>query len=153
MPGSGDDEGLTPKVRGFTTGILDFLSTASNETLCACIAGSGALTYLFLGRVGLVLIGIIGGVVLHATWEGDGTDEQQKARDLGRRKEVGLDIVQRLLDWQDKTNSPQHDRNAGIDGVEVMLSLRNELDFEGFRPATASALTSLVDAVIRDYVK
>ncbi|KAL8872462.1 MAG: hypothetical protein Q9198_007204 [Flavoplaca austrocitrina] len=49
--------------------ILQFLSTASNETLGACLAGLGAATYFILGRIGLVLIGVVGGIVLHAVWE------------------------------------------------------------------------------------
>src|SRR3954451_11700486 len=42
---------------------LRFFATASNETLGACVVGLCASTYLVLGRVGLVLIGAVGGVV------------------------------------------------------------------------------------------
>src|SRR5437868_920931 len=48
-----------------TSRILDFLSNASNETLIASLVGLGATTYFVLGRLGLLLIGGVGGVVLH----------------------------------------------------------------------------------------
>src|SRR5690242_15354889 len=44
---------------------LRFFANASNETLGACVVGLCASTYLVLGRFGLVLIGAVGGVVLH----------------------------------------------------------------------------------------
>src|SRR3954465_12029218 len=53
-----------------TTRILQFLSTASNETFSGIALGLGLSTYVLLGRLGLVLLGALGGVVLHATWEG-----------------------------------------------------------------------------------
>ena len=154
MPGLGGDEELTPKVRELITRVLDFLSHASNETLCAFIAGLGAITYFVLGRIGLVLIGVVGGVILNATWEGgDGSNDQHKAQELKRRKEVGLDIVKRLLSSRDQFYLPESVDRADKSDVDVKLSALKELDFEDFRPETRSALMSLVDAVIRDYVK
>jgi hypothetical protein len=73
-----------------TTRVLDFLSTATTETIGGIAVGLAACTYLVLGRAGLVLIGALGGVVLHAAWEGQsslaGTTEEV-------RREKGLDIV------------------------------------------------------------
>lgn len=40
--------------------ILRFLSDATNETLAACFIGLGASTYIVFGRLGLVLIGVVG---------------------------------------------------------------------------------------------
>ena len=67
--------GDSRKAQDLTSYALNFLSNASNETLGACFVGLGATTYLVLGRIGLVLIGVVGGVVLHATWDGDATDK------------------------------------------------------------------------------
>jgi hypothetical protein len=120
------------------TNALRFLSTASPETLGGIAVGLAACTYLVLGRVGLVLIGALGGVVLHATWEG----QSSVAEDA--RREKGLDIVKRILDLRENTTKDEDDESE------------NELagdDFEGFQPETAAALNDLVDAVIRDYVK
>ena len=154
MPGSEEDGKLPPKLKELTTSLLDFLSTASNEALCACVAGLVAITYFVLGRIGLVLIGVAAGIVLHATWEGGSTkDEQYKVQEAKRRKEVGLDIIQRLLDWQYETYSPKHVNHVDRGNTDVMSSAGKELDFEDFRPVTASALRNLTDAVVRDYVK
>ncbi len=136
------------KARALTSQILDFLSNASNETLGACIIALGATTWLILGRLGLVLIGIVGGVVLHATWERDGqghTADEANALE-GRRREKGLDVVGRVLDWRQKTKG-----GTGPDDLEVPS--QRTLDFSGFRPETSAALTGLTDAVVRDYVK
>ncbi|KAJ4346383.1 uncharacterized protein N0V89_010312 [Didymosphaeria variabile] len=132
---------------------LVFLSTASNETLGACLVGLGAGTYLILGRVGLLLIGVVGGVALHATWESHahGDHGAEKSQDL-RRKELGVDIAHRVLSWRE-----QRDKGSSQDDDDADLSVKlysgQELDFSDFRPETAAALTELTDAVIRDYVK
>lgn len=41
---------LSVKARDLTSQVLQFLSTASNETLGACVVGLGATTYFVLGR-------------------------------------------------------------------------------------------------------
>ena len=133
----------------FTSRILEFLSNASNETLGACIVALGATTWLVLGRVGLVIIGVVGGVVLHATWEGivqgNSTDDI-KATEARNRREKGLKIVERVLDWREKTRE-------GTESDEVESSAQKTLDFSDFQPETGAALTTLTDAVIRDYVR
>ncbi|KAF8865080.1 hypothetical protein BDZ45DRAFT_472677 [Acephala macrosclerotiorum] len=122
-----------------TTRALRFLSTATTETICGIAVGLAASTYLVLGRVGLVLIGALGGVVLHATWE-----EQTPAPIGEARKEKGIDVVKRLLDLRDAQDKDEYDDE---DSAVVGSS------FEGFQPETAAALNELTDAVIRDYVK
>ena len=137
------------KAHDLTSRILDFLSNASNETLGACIVALGAITWLVLGRVGLVIIGVVGGVVLHATWEGTvqgNTTDDIKATEARKRRETGLDIAGRVLDWREKTKE-------GIESDNLGTSVQRTLDFSDFQPETGAALTTLTDAVIRDYVK
>lgn len=136
---------------------LHFLSNASNETLGACLAGLGAITYFILGRVGLVLIGVVGGIVLHATWEGSTaqSDEQTEstAEKTRRKREDGLKILQRVLDWRGQRHLTESDaiENGGL--LQTKTSTPKPLDFSEFELLTGAALTSLTDAVIRDYVK
>jgi hypothetical protein len=144
------------RIRYFTDAALKFLSTASNETLGACAIGLCASTYLVLGRVGLVLIGTVAGVTLHATWESSYDDEDDTVDALQqrrpRRRELGIEVARRLLDWKAR----KRDGEAGVEGegVKVEASVaRKPLDYTEFRPATAAALTALTDAIIRDYVK
>lgn len=140
---------VTAKARDLTSRALEFLSNASNETLGACVLALGATTWLILGRIGLVLIGIVAGVVLHATWEGSSqgnADAEASAREARRRREKGLDVVARVLDWREKTKD---DKNSG----SATSDPKKALDFTGFQPETGAALAGLTDAVIRDYVK
>ncbi|KAL9590112.1 MAG: hypothetical protein Q9203_001093 [Teloschistes exilis] len=138
--------------------VLDFLSTASNETLGACLAGLAAITYLLLGRVGLVLIGLLGGVVLHATWEehipsSENRTQSANVHSLGTRREAGLDILQRVLDWRDLSQGDKLHADQGVDDVKVKSAVHKQYDFSAYEPAVGAALTGLTDAVIRDYVK
>lgn len=139
----------------FLTRILQFLSDASNETLGACFVGLAIVTILVLGRVGAVLIGVVAGVVLHATWKrgyannGDGDWQAKRAR----RPDSGIDVARRVLDWQAhrKDASKELERYAkdpkgGSPSIE-------KLDFSALPPKTRSALSNLTDAVIRDYVR
>ena len=133
--------------------VLHFLASASNETLGACLVGLGAATYLVLGRIGLLLIGIVCGVALHATWERSGEKNTgDAAAEAKRRRENGLEVVHRVLDWREKNHDSllKNDKNQEID---IIPSAGKALDFGDFRPATGAALSGLVDAVIRDYVK
>ncbi|KAF4636989.1 hypothetical protein G7Y89_g1086 [Cudoniella acicularis] len=130
----------SPNTEDLVTRLLHFLSTASTETIGGIAVGLAACTYLVLGKIGLVLIGAVGGVILHATWEGQsplaGTVE-----DI--RREKGLDVVKRLLDLRELQI-----RDEGEEKGQIVAT-----DFEGFLPETETALNELVDAVIRDYVK
>ena len=135
-----------PLLKIWTDKALDFLAHANNETLGACLVGLGATTYFVLGRVGLVIIGVAGGVVLHATWEGvrnDDGDEETKRREGERRRQVGVDIATRVLEWRsNRGDAPV------LDNEKVQ-----ELDFfTRFEPETAQALNAFADAMIKDYV-
>ncbi|KAK4694333.1 hypothetical protein P7C71_g3231, partial [Lecanoromycetidae sp. Uapishka_2] len=134
---------VTAKARDLTSGVLEFLSNASNETLGACVVALGATTWLILGRVGLVLIGVVGGVVLHATWEGSSqgvADAEASAKEARKRREKGLDIVARVLDWRERTKD--EDRLAKVNEESKKI-----LDFTSFQPETGAALVGLTDAV------
>jgi hypothetical protein len=132
---------------------LHFLSHATNETLGACLVGLAATTYFVLGRIGLVLIGIVGGVALHATWDASQSSPDRLAAneaDQKKRKEVGLDVIQRLLLSREKTR-----QNAATDESddEIRPLPSTKADFSSFRPDTQAALNVFTDAIIRDYVK
>lgn len=134
-------------IREATDRTLTFLATASNETIVGCLVGLGAATYILLGRVGLVLGGVVGGVYLHATWEKGSHNEQDEAvKSLaeGRRKEAGVEVVQRLLKWKDKS------QGENIGNAEEPLKVE---DYSDLPPETAAALTALTDSIIRDYVR
>ena len=155
-PGHGINSSATTKAQDLTSRALQFISAASNETLGACIVGLGAATYVILGRVGLVIIGVVGGVALHATWESNtqnGTDTEFSAAESRRRREVGLEVVNRVLDWRDKKGVGDSDNGEEIDTSGVTPTGRKDMDFASFRQATGAALTSLTDATVRDYVK
>ncbi|KAI9848416.1 MAG: hypothetical protein M1837_000211 [Sclerophora amabilis] len=142
-------------VQEITNRAVDFFSNASNEALGACFLGLGATTYLVLGRVGLVLIGLVGGIALHASWENShvgNLGSGSKATEIRRRREVGLEVVKRVLDWREDEVHKEKVIEEGVSGIGLP-SQRKEVDFSGFAPETRDALTSLADAVIRDYVK
>ena len=147
-------ERIAIQARDLTTRALKFLSNASNETLGACIVGLVAATWLVLGRVGLVLIGIIGGVLLHATWEGDtqnNANDEARALEAKKRREKGLDIALRVLDWKERKEGSRELND--VPDTPVAAPTQKELDFAGFLPETKDALTNLVDTIVRDYVK
>jgi hypothetical protein len=151
-PQVNSNQNLRATLQSLADRALDFLSTASNETLGACLVGLGATTYFILGRVGLVIIGVASGVVLHAIWEKP-TDDRARQLEERRRKEVGLDVVHRILKWRESRQDEHSNSNEehALDRVE--LYSKRILDFTDFRPETAKALNELTDAVIRDYVK
>lgn len=135
--------------------ILQFLSDATNETLAVCFIGLGASTYIVFGRLGLVLIGVVGGVILHATWEDHSKnqgDEDVKVSDTKDRRERGLDIIQRILDGPGNSRAADSESGLAQNQEETSLS-SSEVDLSSLELGTAAALASLTDAVIRDYVK
>ncbi|KAJ5815288.1 hypothetical protein N7474_007065 [Penicillium riverlandense] len=135
---------------------LNFLSTSSNERLLGVFAALALATYIILGRIGLLLIGVAVGVILHASWEGpdlDAKGEGSRARKSSKRKELALELSNRLLDWQAR-NIPaeaENEKAAPLNALEDLSSL--DLEYSTFQPATGAALRALTDAVIKDYVK
>lgn len=147
--GSPNQTNQTSLLQTLTDRTLHFLAHASNETLGACLAGLGASTYFVFGRVGLVIIGVAGGVVLHATWEGirgDDRDESIKRREQQRRKETGVELARRLLDLRLSGETAEDERE------NAKLNASSQLDFSRFEPETAAALDTFANAVIKDYV-
>ena len=139
------------KSQDITGQFLRFLANASNETLAACAVGLGAVAYLVLGRVGLVLIGVFAGVAIHAAWEdlgGRGTSDGERNGEGRTRKEKGLDIVQRLLAVRPTTSAGQGDPALGTGKREQDA----QTDHTGFAPETKTSLETFTDAIIRDYV-
>lgn len=135
-------------IQSFTDRALHFLSHASNETLGACLAGLGATTYLVLGRVGLVIIGVAGGVVLHATWDGirgDDRDEATKRAEQERRREAGIEVAKRVLEYRRSTKPNEKEE-------DIKVYANQTLDYSSFGPEAAAALNTFTDAVIKDYV-
>ena len=98
-------------------------------------------------------MGVVGGVVLHAMWEGSGEGVISKVVEERRRKEVGVDVVHRVLDWRSGTQKGSEEEDAAADSAKVEVYGKKRLDFTGFRPDTELALNELTEAVIRDYVK
>ena len=139
---------VSTTLQGLTDKALHFLSHASNETLGACVVGLGAATYLVLGRVGLLIIGVAGGVVLHATWEGvrnDDRDEETKKTERERRREAGVEVVRRVLELRASKSLDETTEDTKV-------YARQQLDYSKFEPETAKALNTFTDAVIKDYV-
>ncbi|KAH7148678.1 PXA domain-containing protein [Dactylonectria macrodidyma] len=125
-----------------TAKILHFLATATPGSLAGVAVGFAAVTYITLGRLGLVLIGAFGGVVGFISWE-------QRNPEISKaiRGERGIDILERVL--QDSTISKG--KAEAEDSSDDEDSTIRGLD--DFRPDTREALGGLVDAVVRDYVK
>lgn len=119
---------------------LNYFTHATNESLCLSFVGLGVSTYLILGRVGLVLMGVVGGVALHAAWEGDngmlGVDPKDAV--LRKRREIGLEVVKRVWNWADA-------REVDVD--------RKPATYDHFQPETAEALKELTDAIIATNVR
>ncbi|KFY75861.1 hypothetical protein V498_09894 [Pseudogymnoascus sp. VKM F-4517 (FW-2822)] len=130
-----------------TTRLLQYLAHASTEQLCAIAVGLAGCTYLVLGRVGLVLIGAFGGIILHASWESHSAVADIQAT---HPKQNGLHVLQKVLHWREKNPANPYEFDDSDDTDEAVVPGAN---FDDFRPATAEALRELVEATIRDYVE
>lgn len=143
------------QVATLTQRILHFLSTAGNDTLLAVFAALAVATFVILGRLGLLLIGLVAGVILHAHWDGAEDDLRNGGLDTShhrRRRELGIEVANRLLEWQSQrtTEDGAHGQRSVVTKAESIHD--TELSFSSFGPATAAALTALTDAIIKDYV-
>ncbi|EPQ63221.1 Bgt-1375 [Blumeria graminis f. sp. tritici] len=122
-----------------TSGSLNFLSVASPEAIGGVAVVLAVLTYLVLGRVGLVLLGVLGGIVLHETWE-----RRNASDNVDARNEKSLDIIKRLLDKKSQEHKIENHYAKTRTADDSSASIP---------PETASAISELVDAIIRDYVE
>lgn len=143
------------RLQPLTDHIFHFLSNASNEALLAVFAGLAVATFIILGRLGLLLIGFVAGIVLHASWEGTNSDSPDNGPDTRkcRRKELGVEVANRLLEWQLRRSAKEgaEDDTTGPRAAEEQSDV--DLNYSRFPPATAAALRSLTDAIIDNYVK
>lgn len=120
--------------------VLQFFATATPGTLAGVAVGFAAVTYLTMGRLGLVLIGAFGGVAGFISWEAHNPEVSRAVR--GER---GVDVLERLLlDSKKKEDSTTEETSDEDDAIKAL---------DEFRPETREALGGFVDAVIRDYVK
>ncbi|PHH62366.1 hypothetical protein CDD81_7228 [Ophiocordyceps australis] len=122
------------------TKALDFIATATPLSLLGLAVAFSAVTYAILGRLGLLIIGAVGGVVAFVSLE---ARNPQIARAVSREK--GTKVLDRV--WLDVQNT-RRIAEAGPDDEHLAIKVLDDL-----RPETRDALGGLVDAVIRDYVK
>lgn len=131
---------------------LCFLSTCSNETLLLVLFCLMGTTYIVFGRLGLLLIGMALGVALHASWVGMDHSNSSENTIIGR-KQLSLSIVHKLLNWEG-TYPVKADSNAhGAGEDHYRAHSVSDVDVLPLGPITASALHSLIEAAMRDYVK
>ncbi|KAF7896282.1 hypothetical protein EAF00_006296 [Botryotinia globosa] len=107
-----------------TIRLLRFVSTASNEQLILAALVLSFGIYIIIDGLFLLLLGGLGGVIILHTFF---TEKSALAvrEEAVKPKDIQYELVK---------------AGPGI-------------NFDGFRPKTATALNDLVDAVIRDYVK
>lgn len=129
----------------WVTKALQFLSTATPTTIAGIAVGFAGVTYAILGRFGLLVIGAVGGVAAFIVWEGR---HPEIARTV--RGEKGPDALERVWNDLQTTRAEKTNEDDSDDDDENHISFKG---FDDFRPETREALGSLVDAVIRDYVK
>ncbi|PFH62046.1 hypothetical protein XA68_15369 [Ophiocordyceps unilateralis] len=128
---------------GLSAKALHFISVASPGTLAGIAVAFSGVTYAILGRLGLLVIGAVGGVIAFASLEA-------KQPDVARavRGEKGPDVVDRL--WRDLQNTGLSSALDAAADNDDDLPLKA---FDDFRPETRDALSGFVDSIIRDYVK
>ncbi|KAI9373133.1 PXA domain-containing protein [Aspergillus egyptiacus] len=138
-------------LKGLLDLVLQFLSTCSNETMLIVLACLMGATYAMLGRLGLIIIGVTLGVTLHASWEGPMSHDLLEAR-ASRRTQLSLDVARRLLDWPSGKVTGNHQADYYSGKNQAVAESNMELDPSLFGPATTTALQSLIDAALRDYI-
>lgn len=124
-----------------TTKLLDFLASATPETLGGVAAGFTLLTYLVIGRIGLLLVGAFGGIAVFAAIE-------RKNPEVSRavRGQSGHDFLETLLAASKVKASQAATKDGAVDENASLQS------FDDFQAETKLALTEFVDATVRDYV-
>lgn len=127
--------------------LLDFLSKSSNGTLLCAYIISIIAAFVILGHVGLLVIGTVLGIILHASWEGTRNDTE-------RRKDVTSEVSKGLLAWpQRNALGNEEEECTGTESAAIDTVPEGDMDYSIFPPAAAAALRSLTDATIDNYVK
>ncbi|EZF22227.1 hypothetical protein H112_04870 [Trichophyton rubrum D6] len=126
-----------------------FVAHADGTTLISISAGVVAVSYVLFGRLALLLVGAIGGVILHIWWEGqdNGTNGDDEGAAKRKRHELSLEVANRLTALYVDNGSKQED-----DEDTLNRSAESSLDYSKMGPATEAALTALTNSVIADYV-
>ncbi|GBF63989.1 hypothetical protein TMEN_6657 [Trichophyton mentagrophytes] len=126
-----------------------FVAHADGTTLISISAGVVAVSYVLFGRLALLLVGAIGGVILHIWWEGqdNGTNGDNEETAKRKRHELSLEVANRLTALYADNGSKQED-----DEDPLNRSGEPSLDYSRMGPATEAALTALTNSVIADYV-
>jgi hypothetical protein len=135
-------------------GIMTFLGyfEACEPRHIAIFGGLAMLIWLLLGNITWLFAGAVLGALLHAwwdayqhTWDESSLDSREKK---AKRKELGLEIVQRLVNWhfepRPATATQALDREGGASRL---------LDYSEYFPATATALATTTDVIIKQYVE
>ncbi|KAK2597481.1 hypothetical protein QQS21_005951 [Conoideocrella luteorostrata] len=139
---SAENTDLPAKTSALAAKALKFISEATPSTLGGIAVALSAVIYAILGKVGLLLIGAFGGVVTFISLEARNPAIAQAVRG-----EKGPEVIDRV--WLDlKSRNPKDEDGHAEDDEEAAFK-----SFDDFRPETREALTGLVDAVVRDYVK
>lgn len=135
------------QVPSFIQVSTSFFSKCSAKLRAAIAILVFTVICLLFGRLLFILIGVIGGVLLHAWWEelneypGLNKDDEAKRR----RRKLGIEIAETVLGLGKFSTAP-------LPNGEVK-SGSSELPFGELNPTTAAALENLVDVVINDYVR
>jgi hypothetical protein len=120
--------------RDLVNEILQFLASATPETLSALAILLSLCIYVVLGRIGLVLIGVLIGILIHASWDRPSTSSEGKTQ-----RRTGLEIVNRLL----YLRSTETRDSLAVDELKP-----HSESFQAFRPETERALDELVEVTL-----
>ena len=115
----------------------------NSPRLIAVCGGCLVLVWMLLGKIGLLLIGFACGVALHPWLEQ--FREPTKLAESRSRRELGIEIVDRLMKWQ-RLAVPS-------DAQTIPSADTSPADFSDFRPSTARALAKASDTIIQQYVE
>ncbi|DAA73689.1 TPA_exp: PX domain protein [Trichophyton benhamiae CBS 112371] len=126
-----------------------FVAHADRTTLISISAGVVAVSYVLFGRLALLLVGAIGGVILYIWWEGQDnvTNGDNEGAAKRKRHELSLEVANRLTALYADNGSKQDD-----DEDTLNRPGESSLDYSRMGPATEAALTALTNSVIADYV-
>ncbi|KAG6041699.1 hypothetical protein E4U41_002782 [Claviceps citrina] len=126
----------------FAAKAFKFISEATPLALGGVAVAISAVIYALLGRIGLVLIGALGGVLSFIS-----IGARHPAIAQAIRGEEGSDVVQRV--WRELRNADTERTNSDGDGEDEATFK----SFDDFGPEIRDALSGLVDAIVRDYIK
>ncbi|KAG5969361.1 hypothetical protein E4U58_001486 [Claviceps cyperi] len=145
-PGTTTEDSAESATRAsaLVTKALEFVSEATPLTLGTLTIAVSTVLYALLGRIGLLLIGALGGVLLFISVEARSPVIAQAVRG-----EQGGDVLARV--WNELKIAGAD--TTGADGQPDDEDGAMFKTFDDFRPETRDALCGLVDAVVRDYIK